>query len=133
MKYFTATILMTLLFAGCLKGQSHAAPSEKKQPPQTQNKAESPAPAVKTVTIAELLKAPKTYDGQEVVVRGIFTSFCPDGDFVLKDGFDSLEFYVTEQVPMPPKSKLGSKIRIRGMVKVRRNEVSIIAKEVTFE
>ncbi len=131
MKYFAITILTMLLVAGCSKGQSNAAPSEKKQTQQTQNKAETPA--VKTVTIAELLKAPKAYDGQEVVVQGVFTSFCPDGDFVIKDGFDSLEFYITEQVPMPPKSKLGSKIRIRGMVKVRRNEVSIIAKEVKFE
>lgn len=115
MKYFTITLITMLLVAGFTQGQSHA------------------APAVKTVTIAELLKAPKTYDGQEVVVRGVFTSFCPDGDFVLKDGFDSLEFYITEQGPTPPKSKLGSKIRIRGTVQVRRNEVSIIAKEVKFE
>ncbi len=130
MKYFTATILITLLFAGYSKGQAHAAPSEKKQPQQTQNAAETPAPAVKTVTLEKLLIEPKIYAGQEVAVKGIFHSICCPSDFILKEGFDSIEVVVSE---MPPKSKIGSRIRVKGTVVVRGKSVSILAKEVTFE
>ena len=71
---------MTLL-AGCLKGKSHAAPSEKTAS-QTQNKWEIACTCRKTVTIAELLKEPKTYDGQEVVVAGDLHQLLPDGRFL---------------------------------------------------
>ncbi len=128
MKYFTITILTMLLVAGCTQGQSNAGPSEKKQTQQTQNKAESPA--VKTVTLEKLLKEPKTYAGQTVEVKGIFHSICCPSDFILKDGFDSIEVVVSE---MPPKSKIGSKIKVVGTVSVKGNGALIIAKEVKFE
>lgn len=130
MKHFTITILTMLVVAGCTQGQSNAASSEKNQTQQTQNKAESPALAVKTVTIAELLREPKAYAGQVVAVRGIFHSICCPSDFVLKDGFDSIEVIVSE---MPPKSKIGSKVKVVGTVVVRGDTASILAKEVMFE
>lgn len=128
MKYFTITILTILLVAGCSKGQSNAAPLERKQIQQTQNKAETPA--VKTITLEKLLKEPKTYAGQTVEVKGIFYNICCPSDFILKDGFDSIEVVVSE---MPPKSKIGSRIKVTGTVFVKGNGVSILAKEVKFE
>lgn len=128
MKYFTVTILMMSLVVGCSNGQSHAAPSEKKQIQPTQNKAETPV--VKTVTLEKLLREPKTYAGQTVEVRGIFSSICCSGDFILKAGLDTIEVVVSE---MPPKSKIGSKIRVVGIAFVKGNDVSIRAKEVKFE
>lgn len=130
MKYFTITIFMTLLLAGCSKGQAYAAPSTKKQVSQTQNATKTPAPTVNIVTLEQLLRAPKSYAGQEVMVKGIFHSICCSSDFMLREGFDSIEIMVSE---MPPKSKLGSRVRVVGTVFVKGNSVSIIAKEVTFE
>ncbi len=130
MKWITIIILTVVLFAGWSGDHAQAAGSTEKQ--AAPNAGQASAPEVKTVTVAELLKAPKVYDGKDVVVRGTFAGFCEDGDYVLKDGFDSLEFYIAKQVPTPPKSKLGSKVEIRGMVKTRRNEVNIIANEVKF-
>lgn len=110
-------ILAMLLFAGSSKGQ------ESRQS----------VVDVEFVTLEEVLKKSKTYDGKEVITKGVFNSVCCASDFVLKDGFDAIEVYVTEQCPMPSKSKLGSKMKVQGTVKVKGNELSIVAKEIKFE
>jgi len=81
----------------------------------------------------ELLKDPKSYEGKDVVVGGVFNSICCADDFVLKDGLNAIEVYVTDQCPMPDKSKLRSRMQVHGTVKVKGDEVTLVAKEVKFE
>lgn len=130
MKKLSITILIMLLFAGCSKGQSNAAQPIKEQPAQTQNTKDTHGPAVKSVTLAQLLREQKSYAGKEVEVKGIFSRICCPEDFILKDGFDTIEVVVSE---MPSKSKIGSKIKVVGKIFLRGNGVSILAKEVKFE
>lgn len=126
-KYIFIVILTIVLFVGCGKKESKDLFQSKKQTQQTQETKEAFVPDVKRVKIAELLKEPKSYAGQDVVVSGIFNGICCPSDFVLKDGIDAIEIYVTE---MPSKSRVGSKMEIYGTVRVKCGFVSVIDKEV---
>lgn len=75
-------------------------------------------PKAPKVTLAQLIAKPDVYEGKDVVVEGQFGGACGDGDMFFKDKFDMIE-------ADPPTSKViglkkGTKIRLFGLVKVRR-------------
>jgi uncharacterized protein YdeI (BOF family) len=113
-------MIVIALFTGSLMAQSADSESQNKN-------------SIQTVKMEELLKNPKSYEGKEVAVNGMFNSICCASDFVLKDGFNSMEVYVTDKCPMPDKSKVRSKVEVHGTVKVKGDEVTLIAKEVRFK
>ncbi len=91
------------------------------------------AAAPMAATIAQLLTRPKAYAGKEVSVKGIFGGICCPSDFKLKDGVDTIEVYSTPTCPMPPESKLRSRVTVRGTVLVRGGQPAITARELKFE
>lgn len=132
MKFISIAMVVIALIAGCSKEEGNK-PATQKQIEQSTNTIDQEKPSIQTVKMEELLKDPKFYEGKEVVINGVFNSICCADDFVLKDGFNAIEVYVTEQCPMPSKSKLRSKMQVRGTVKVKGDEVTMVAKEVKFE
>ena len=132
MKHISLAMLLITLLAGCSKEQSDNSATQRESEQGT-NAVVQEKPTVQTVKMERLLKDPKPYEGKEVVVGGVFNSICCAEDFVLKDGFEAMEVYVTDKCPMPDKSKLRSKVQVQGMVKVKGDEVTLVAKEVKFE
>lgn len=113
----TRPVLAAVLLWGC--GQ--------KSP---ENKAVSPA---EPAAIAELLREPRVYAGKDVAVRGVFSGICCASDWFLKDGMDTIEVYGTRMCPMPPRSRLRSKLTVIGTVMVRGGQPALTAKELRFE
>ena len=102
-----AFLALTLFFVGCTR----------ENPKQASSNAIDPA--APKVTLAALVADPTPYEGKDVVVEGMFAGACPDGDFYFKDKFDLIEAY-------PPNSDIfklenGTRIRLYGLVKVRRS------------
>ena len=129
-----ALLGITVLFA-CSKKQDTEPPVKQKNEPTaltsgTDAKPEPAAPATQTVALGELLKNPGKYKGKEVVVEAVFNNICCATDFALKDGFDTIEVYTDR---MPSKSKIGSKMEVKGTVQVRGGAVTIIEKEMKFK
>jgi|GEM_PF-4797113 len=131
MKRFLIPLLLTLAILGCSKGQNDQ-PAAQKQVEQAVPSSQEKL-SIQTVKMEDLLKDPKSYQGKDIAVSGVFNSICCADDFVLKDGFNTIEVYVTDQCPMPDKSRLRSKMHVQGTVKVKGDEVTLVAKEVKFE
>lgn len=89
---------------------------------------------ISQITLHELLENPTIYRNKIVIVEGIFAGICCATDFFLKDGDNRIEVYISDKVSMPPKSKVGSKIKVTGKVKVKRKgeEVKIVAEQIEF-
>lgn len=89
---------------------------------------------ISQITLQELLENPTIYKNKIVIIEGIFAGICCATDFFLKDGNNKVEVYIQDKVPMPPKSKVGSRIKVTGKVKVKRRgkEVKIIAERIEF-
>lgn len=86
-----------------------------------------------TIKLAELVKSPSDFAGKEVLVTGIFSGICCATDFYLKDGLETIEVSAgTKQCPMPSKSKIRSKIEVRGVVKVHGDAVMIEGKSIKY-
>lgn len=153
----SVTLVIMLLFLsvvniGCtsttepiLTQPKSTVPSNQTQPtvptiPQS-NPVPTPVPAPKqpslpdanTISLREIVGNPKLYSGKDVMVNGVLFNICCGTDFTFKDGIDSIQVVVTEQCPMPPTSKTGSRIKVLGTVKVSYNNVTIVAKEIIFQ
>ena len=90
-------------------------------------------PDANTIALREIVGNPKLYSGKDVVINGVLFNICCGTDFTFKDGIDSIQVVVTEQAPMPQTSKVGSKIKVLGTVKVTYNNVVVVAKEIKFQ
>ncbi len=82
----------------------------------------APPPNAVHVTLAGLVAKPELYQGKDVVVEGEYAGACGDGDFYFKDRFDLIE----ADPPSPEVTKLasGTRLRLYGLVKVRRSEAA---------
>lgn len=87
----------------------------------------------KATSLREILGSPKIYAGKDVVINGVLFNICCAANFTFKDGSDSILVDISEQCPMPPTSKVGSKIKVLGTVKVSYNNVSVEAREIKFQ
>lgn len=116
--------VLILVLAGC--GQDNAGQNQ-----QLADKGKSwNVPEVK---MAALLADPKPYAGKDIVMSGTFNGACCATDFILKDGFETVEVYTSGACPMPDESRKYAKMDVLGTVQLRGNEVSVVAKEVRFE
>lgn len=111
------------------------------QPTPAPTPAPAPAPTQKqpspiddkAISLREIRGNPKLYSGKDVVISGVLFNICCGTDFVFKDGLDTIQVVVTEQAPMPPTSRIGSKIRVLGTVKVSYDNVVVVGKEIKFQ
>lgn len=100
-------------------------------------------PKAPKVTLAQIVNKPSTYEGKTVVLEGTHGGACADGlDFYFKDRFEIVE--ATPPSPQVMQLKKGTRVRLVGVVKVRRHgaaeagekkenadvEVKIVAKGV---
>ena len=77
-------------------------------------------PKTPKVTLAQIVDKPGTYEGKTVVLEGTHGGACADGlDFYLKDKFEIVE--ATPPSPQVMQLKKGTRVRIVGVVKLRRH------------
>ncbi len=88
----------------------------------------------KTVSISDIAKSPDTYKGQTVVVEGtVYRGPGCTECFLCKSGKDAVRIVVSKQAPLPPTSKVNSKIRVTGLVEVQSGSPSIQASKIVYE
>lgn len=94
-------------------------------------------PKAPKVTLEQIIAKPDDYQGKTVTVDGTYSGACGDGDFYFKDKFELIEFELTDAALAPEVDKLkkGTRVRLNGVVKVRRSgsgeaHVRVVAKGV---
>jgi uncharacterized protein YdeI (BOF family) len=156
-KTLTAGMLMVLLAAALLAGCSQQAVNPPAAPAPTQPAQVAPAssegtpvttapadngtaavatpPAVaapQAARIAEILQAPKGFDGKTVVVEGKIASECPSGCwFTLKDGNATIYIDLNPSNLVIPQRK-GSNARVTARVITEGSDVYLIGTKVDF-
>ena len=135
MKYIALVAVLLATVAGCSQQQSKQDQSSslKNETASNQTSPQVETAPVPEVKLAALLADPKPYAGKEVRVTGMFNGACCATDFVLKDGLESMEVYITDQCPMPDESRKHKPMQVVGTVQLRGDEVSLIANEVMFQ
>lgn len=128
MKVLICVLFIAAAVVGCSKEQS-----QKTGAPKDNGSATTTERAAPEVKLAALLADPKPYAGKEVKVTGTFSGACCPTDFLLKDGLESMEVYITDQCPMPDESKKHKPMQVVGTVQLRGDEVSLVANEVMFQ
>ena len=77
-------------------------------------------PKAPKVTLAQIVDKPGAYEGKTVVLEGTHGGACADGeDFYFKDKFEIVE--ATPPSPQVMQLKKGTRVRLVGVVKVRRH------------
>jgi uncharacterized protein YdeI (BOF family) len=118
---FAALLLLTLaLAAGC--GGTTAAPALKNQ-----------APKASQVTVQQVAKNPAAYDGQVVVTEGNYAVGYCSACFLLKDGVSALRVEVSERAPLPPESKLNSRMQVQGKIYVAQGSPNLVASQIVYK
>lgn len=132
---FTRIMIAAAIVGSIVSAATGAEPAEKARAKAAKSKAAlgKAAAEPKAARIADLLREPKSYAGEDVAVKGIFAGACCASDWFLKDGVDTIEIYSTKMCPMPPRSKVRSKVTVIGTVMVRNDHPAITAKELRFE
>ena len=94
-------------------------------------------PKAPKVTLAQIIAKLDDWQGKTVTVEGTLNGACGDGDFYFKDKFNLIEFELSDaaRVPEVDKLKKGTRVRLYGVVKVRRSgsgeaHVRVVAKGV---
>lgn len=86
----------------------------------------------KKVSVAEIAKSPKTYDSVIVTTEGNYAVGYCSACFLLKDGVSAVRVEVSETAPLPPESKLNSRMRVTGKIYVVNDSPNIIADKITY-
>jgi|GEM_PF-3430498 len=115
-----ALLLTLALAAGC--GGTTAAPTT-----------ETKAPNANQVTVQQVAKNPAAYDGQEVVTEGNYAVGYCSACFLLKDGVSALRIEVTEHAPLPPESKLNSRMQVKGKIYVAQGSPNLVASQIVYK
>jgi uncharacterized protein YdeI (BOF family) len=88
----------------------------------------------KTVSVSDIAKSPDAYKGKTVTVEGtVYRGPGCTECFLCKSGKDAVRIVVSSQAPLPPTSKVNSKIRVTGLVEVQSGSPSIQASTIVYK
>lgn len=85
------------------------------------------------VTVKDVSTNPQAYDGQEVTTEGNYAVGYCSACFLLKDGVSALRVEVTDQAPLPPESKLNSRMQVTGKIYLAQGSPNLIADEIVYK
>ncbi|HEY5526947.1 MAG TPA: hypothetical protein VIK02_05155 [Candidatus Anoxymicrobiaceae bacterium] len=91
------------------------------------------APTAEKATVESISTNPNAYDGKTIVTEGNYAVGYCAACFLLKDGVSSLRVEVSETVPLPPKSKLNSRMKVSGRIYVVKGSPNLIASNLEYE
>ena len=120
----TAVLLVSLVVAGGCGGG--------KSTPRASQSANQSTSATK-VTVQQVSTNPSNYDGQEIATEGDYAAGYCSACFLLKDGVSSLRVEVTDLAPMPPESKLNSRMEVTGKIYIAKGSPNLVANKIVYK
>ena len=121
---FTALLLAAALLAsGCGGGSTSTAG-------QTVSLAN---PDAKQVSVEEIAKDPMAYDSVIVTTEGNYAVGYCSACFLLKDGVYAVRVEVSDTAPLPPESKLTSRMQVTGKIYVAQGSPNIVAESIVYK
>jgi len=121
-----AVLLMvsTLIAAGCGGG----ATATKSVPTKTTGSG-----SAKNVSVKSVATNPTAYDGQVITTEGNYAVGYCSACFLLKDGVSALRVEVSDSAPLPPESKLNSRMQVTGKIYIAQGSPNLIADEIVYK
>jgi len=100
---------------------------------KTTTRAVQSTPQAQKVLVASISSDPQAYDGKTVTTEGNYAVGYCSACFLLKDGVSALRVEVGETVPLPPESKLNSRMKVTGRIYVVKGSPNLIASKLEYE
>jgi uncharacterized protein YdeI (BOF family) len=82
--------------------------------------------------VADVADDPAAWDNKVIVVEGNYAVGYCSACFLLKDGVSALRVEVTDTAPLPPESKLNSRMRVSGQIYVVNGSPNLIASKIDY-
>ncbi|MEW6552905.1 MAG: hypothetical protein AB1384_01285 [Actinomycetota bacterium] len=117
----TVLVLSGLVASGC-GGSSGAA--------QT---ADLVDPDAKQVTVEEIARDPEAFDSVIVTTEGDYAVGYCSACFLLKDGVHAVRVEVSDTAPLPPESKLHTRMQVTGKIYVAQGSPNIVAESIVYK
>ena len=116
-------LVLLIVVGGCGGGTSK--PTASQSPNQSTS--------VNIVTVQQVATNPANYDGQEIATEGNYAVGYCSACFLLKDGVSSLRVEVTDQAPLPPESKLNSRMEVTGKIYIAQGSPNLVASKIVYK
>jgi uncharacterized protein YdeI (BOF family) len=116
-------LLTALLASGCSGGSGSVQGS-------TVSVSEANA---KQVSVEEIAKDPEAFDSVIVTTEGDYAVGYCSACFLLKDGVYSVRVEVSDTAPLPPDSKLHTRMQVTGKIYVAQGSPNIVADSIVYK
>jgi len=90
-------------------------------------------PDAKQVTVEEIAKDPEAFDSVIVTTEGDYAVGYCSACFLLKDGVYSVRVEVSDTAPLPPESKLHTRMQVTGKIYVAQGSPNIVADNIEYK
>jgi uncharacterized protein YdeI (BOF family) len=87
----------------------------------------------KRVAVEEIALNPTAYDGAIVTTEGNYAVGYCSACFLLKDGVHAVRVEVSDTAPLPPESRLNSRMEVTGKIYVAQGSPNIVAEEIIYK
>lgn len=87
----------------------------------------------KKVTVEEIAGNPGAYDSVVVTTEGNYAVGYCSACFLLKDGVSAVRVEVSDSAPLPPESKLNSRMQVTGKIYVAQGSPNIVAEKIVYK
>jgi uncharacterized protein YdeI (BOF family) len=124
--FFAGLALMFLaafLAIGCGSGSGNTAGTT----------ANAAATNAKQVSVEEIAKDPEAYNNMIVTTEGNYAVGYCSACFLLKDGVYAVRVEVSDTAPLPPESKLNSRMEVTGKIYVAQDSPNIVADSIIYK
>jgi uncharacterized protein YdeI (BOF family) len=85
------------------------------------------------VTVEQIAKNPQAYDSVIVTTEGNYAVGYCSACFLLKDGVYAVRVEVSDSAPLPPESKLNSRMQVTGKIYVAQESPNIVAENIIYK
>ena len=89
--------------------------------------------SAKNVSVKSVATNPTAYDGQVITTEGNYAVGYCSACFLLKDGVSALRVEVSDSAPLPPESKLNSRMQVTGKIYIAQGSPNLIADEIVYK
>jgi len=85
------------------------------------------------VTVENIAKNPQAYDSVIVTTEGYYAVGYCSACFLLKDGVYAVRVEVSDTAPLPPESKLRTRMQVTGKIYVAQGSPNIVADNIFYK
>jgi hypothetical protein len=93
----------------------------------------APDANAKQVTVEEIARDPEAFDSVIVTTEGDYAVGYCSACFLLKDGVYSVRVEVSDTAPLPPESKLYTRMQVSGKIYVAQGSPNIVATSIVYK